>query len=186
MLPDILTGTETMRFIAVSEMPRNNTAAYIRVVATEKPNKVEKRRIHCTVGGDKIHYDSPIGTPTADLTTVKCLLNSVVSTPDAKFMTLDISDFYLDTPLPGKEYMRIPVKLIPACIMEQYQLAGLVHNGFVYIEISKVIYGLPQSSILANDHLQAHLLDHGYKQATHTPGLFTHETRPVTFFLIID
>ena len=101
-------------------------------------------------------------------------------------MTIDISDFYLDTPLPGKEYMRIPVKLIPACIMEQYQLAGLVHNGFVYIEISKGMYSLPQSDILANDCLQANLLEHGYKQATHTPGFFNHETRLVTFSLIVD
>ena len=88
MLPDMLTGTETMHFIAVSEMPRKKTAAYLRVVAAEKPNKVGKRRIRCTMGGDKIHYDGPVGTPTADLTTtVKCLLNSVVSTPSAKFMT---------------------------------------------------------------------------------------------------
>ena len=91
-------------------MPRNKTAAYLRVVAAVKPNKAGKRWIHCTVGGDKIHYDGPIGTPTADLTTIKCLLNSVVSTPGAKFMTIDLSDFYLDTPLPGKEYMWIPIK----------------------------------------------------------------------------
>ena len=82
--------------------------------------------------------------------------------------------------------MWIPVKLIPACIMEQYQLAGLVHNGFVYVEISKGMYGLPQSGILANNCLQAHLMEHGYKQATHTPGLLNHETRPVAFLLIVD
>ena len=38
----MLTGTETMRFIAVSMMPRDKTAAYLHVVATEKPNKAEK------------------------------------------------------------------------------------------------------------------------------------------------
>ena len=48
------------------------------------------------------------------------------------------------------------------------------------------MYGLPQSGILANDCLQAHLLEHGYEQAAHTPGLFNHETRPVTFSLIAD
>ena len=101
-------------------------------------------------------------------------------------MTIDISDFYLNTPLPGKEYTRIPVKLIPACIREQYQLARLKHNGFVYVEISEGMYRLPQSGILASDRLQAHLLEHGYKQAAHTPGLFNHETRPVTFSLIAD
>ena len=62
VLPDMLTGTETMHFIAMSEMPRNKTTAYLRVVAAEKPNKAEKRRIRCTMGGDKIHYDGPIGT----------------------------------------------------------------------------------------------------------------------------
>ena len=93
VLPDMLTGMETMRFIAVSEMLRDKTAAYLRVVAAEKPNKAEKRRIRCTVGGDKIHYDGPIGTPTTNLTTIKCLLNSVVSTPGAKFMAINISDF---------------------------------------------------------------------------------------------
>ena len=71
VLPDMLTGMETMRFIAFSAMPRNKVAAYIRVVAAKKPHKVEKRRIRCTVGGDKIHYNGPVGTPTADLTTIK-------------------------------------------------------------------------------------------------------------------
>ena len=184
MLPGMLNGTETMRFIAVSELPRDMTAAYLRVVAAEKPNKAEKRRIRYTVGGDKILYDGPVGTLTADLTTVKCLLNSVGFLVPS--LLPSISDFYLDTQLPGKEYTLIAVKLIPACIMEQYHLAGLVHNGFVYIEISKGMYSLPQSGILANDHLQAHLLDRRYKQATHTPSLFTHKTRLVTFSLIVD
>jgi len=42
MLPDMLTGTETMRFIAVSKMPCDKTATYLHVVAAEKPNKAEK------------------------------------------------------------------------------------------------------------------------------------------------
>ena len=45
--------------------------------------------------------------PTADILTVKLLLNSVVSTPGAKFFTMDISNFYLNTPLKRKEYVRM-------------------------------------------------------------------------------
>jgi hypothetical protein len=41
------------------------------------------------------------------------------------------------------EYMPIPVKDIPLCIMEQYQLHDLVHNGYVLVEIRKGMYGLP-------------------------------------------
>lgn len=186
VLPNMPTGTETMRFIAPSEMPKHKTATYLRIVTAEKPNKAESKRVRCTVGGDRISYEGPVSTPTADLTTVKCLLNSVVSTPGAKFMTIDISDFYLGTPLDGFEYMRIPVKFIPACIMQQYKLADLVHNDHVLVEICKGMYGLPQAGILANNQLRAHLLKSGYEQAPHTPGLFRHETKPIAFSLIVD
>jgi hypothetical protein len=47
------------------------------------------------------------------------------------------------------EYMRIPAKDIPADIMEQYNLAPLVHNGHVLTKIRKGMYGLPQAGILA-------------------------------------
>ena len=45
-----------------------------------------------------MHYPGDAGTPTADLVlTVKLLLNSIISTPNAKFMTMDNKDFYLNT-----------------------------------------------------------------------------------------
>jgi hypothetical protein len=119
------------------------------------------------------------------MTTVKCLLNSVVSTTDAKFMTMDISDFYLNTPMDRYEYMRIPITAIPDCIMEEYKLEPLVHNGFVVVELRKGIYGFPQAGILANIQLKKHLADNDYHPA-HTAGLFKHKTRPVTFSLCVD
>ncbi len=42
-------------------------------------------------GGDRVHYPGDAGTPTADLLTVKLLLNSIISIPNAKFMTMDIN-----------------------------------------------------------------------------------------------
>jgi hypothetical protein len=47
------------------------------------------------------------------------------------------------------EYMRIPTKLIPHEIIEQYNLLPLVSDGHVYIEVQKGMYGLPQAGILA-------------------------------------
>ena len=38
------------------------------------------------MGGDKIKYPGDCGISTADLLTVKLLLNSIISTPRAKFM----------------------------------------------------------------------------------------------------
>ena len=81
----------------------------------------------------------------------KILINSVLSTPDAKMVTTDLKDFYLGTPMERYEYMRIPIHMIPECIMTLYNLNDLVHRGHVYVEIRKGMYGLPQAGKLAND-----------------------------------
>jgi hypothetical protein len=52
-----------------------------------------------TMGGNLINYLDDCGTPTAKLLTVKIMFNSVISMPNAKFMTIDIQDFYLMTPM---------------------------------------------------------------------------------------
>ena len=65
------------------------------------------------MGGNLVNYPGDCGTTTADLLTVKLLLNSVISTPQAKFMTIDIKDFYLMTPMERKEYFRIKMELFP-------------------------------------------------------------------------
>eukprot|EP01036_Dinobryon_divergens_P061935 gene61935-biopygen33936 len=76
-------------------------------------------RIRGTAGGDRINYDGPTKANTAALSTVKILLQSVVS-DDADWMTLDIKDFYLMTPLPRSEYIRIPLKFLSPKILTQH------------------------------------------------------------------
>ncbi len=56
------------------------------------------------MGGNLINYPGNCGTPMADLLTVKLLLNSIISTPNAKFMSIDIKDFYLNTPMARYKY----------------------------------------------------------------------------------
>eukprot|EP00978_Attheya_sp_CCMP212_P036552 scaffold166612_cov63-Attheya_sp.AAC.1 len=48
------------------------------------------------------------------------------------------------------------------------------------------MYGLPQAGILANKRLKKHLAKSGYHERPRTPGLFRHETRPITFCLVVD
>jgi hypothetical protein len=84
------------------------------------------------------------------------------------------------------EYMRIPTKLIPHEIIEQYNLLSLVSDGHVYIEVQKGIYGLPQAGILANQLLARRLAIHGYHQTKFTPGLWRHVTRPIQLTLVVD
>jgi hypothetical protein len=49
--------------------------------------------VRFTVGGDLIDYPGEVSTKMASLTTAKLLFNSVISTPGAKFMTMDIKGF---------------------------------------------------------------------------------------------
>jgi hypothetical protein len=116
----------------------------------------------------------------------KILWNSVVSTYGARFACCDIENMYLATPLDRFEYMRMPVALIPDEIIQYYNLQSKIKNGFVYMEIRKGMYGLPQAGILANKLLKARLAPHGYFKQPHTPGLFTHVSRPVWFNLTVN
>jgi hypothetical protein len=72
---------------------------YGSFVVEIKDHKEEKERTRLTVGGDQIEYPGEKSTRTAGLTTTKILINSVISTPGAKFLVIDINNFYLNTPL---------------------------------------------------------------------------------------
>jgi hypothetical protein len=160
---------------------------YGRIVCDVREHKAEKNRTRLTVGGDRINYPDDCGTPTADLLTVKLLLNSVISTKNAKFMTLDIKNFYLNTPLSRYEYLRLRLDNFPEDVIAQYKLKDIVtSDGYVYIEVRKGMYGLPQVGLLAEELLEKRLEKHGYKQSKYTPGFWTHETRQICFTLVVD
>ena len=101
-------------------------------------------------------------------------------------MGADAKNFYLATPLDRYEYMKMPVNLIPPKFIELNNLSSKIKNGYIYMEIMRGMYGLPQSGILANKLLKERLAVHGYHEAEHTPGLFYHETRPIWFTLVVD
>jgi hypothetical protein len=146
-------GTDTMFFIPHTSIPKNKKATYLHVVAAFCPEKTNPRWIWWTFGGDRIFYVADVNTNTADLTTAKILFNSVLSTPGAKFLRIDIKDFYLGTPMKDFEYMHIPLHMIPEAIIGQYNLTPLVHNNCVYVQIRKGMYGLPQAGKLVNNLL---------------------------------
>ena len=100
--------------------------------------------------------------------------------------TGDISNMYLNSLLPDSEYVKFSVDLIPPNIIKHYNLVPLIHNGYIYAKINKAIYGLKQSGKIANQDLIEHLGKSGYHPVPLTDGLFTHETRPTAFSLVVD
>mgnify|MGYP000951902412 CR=1 FL=1 len=78
-------GTNTCKFIRKRDIPQGRTATYIRIVVADRPRKTEPERVRMTVGGDRVDYPGEVTTKTTDLATAKILLNSVISTPGARF-----------------------------------------------------------------------------------------------------
>jgi hypothetical protein len=109
-------GTNTIVFIKRQAVPTGRQVTYGRLVSSIRPTKAETHRVRVTVGCDKLDFPGLTATQCASLTTTKCLLNSTVSTPNAKFMVINVKNFYYGTPMECNEYM----KLIPHKIIDQY------------------------------------------------------------------
>jgi hypothetical protein len=157
-----------------------------QIVCDYKPHKKEKERVRLTVGGDRLDYSGDVATSTAYITTLKILINSTLSTEEAAMMMMDIKNYYLGTPLPRFEYMKMLLSRFPEEIIQKYNLNALAVDGWVYIEIRKGMYGLKQVGLLANQLLKTRLAPFGYYPARHTPGLWLHKTRPILFTLVVD
>jgi hypothetical protein len=178
-------GRNTCRFIKINEMPPGRKATYVQIITADCPMKEEQGQVRMTVSGDQVDYPGDCATKGANLINAKCLFNSAISTDDAKFMNLDVKDFYLGTILPTKEYIWIPASIIPQEIITAYK-QDLIHKGYLYAEVSKGMYRLPQAGRITNDELLPCPKAGGYKEVGNTSGLFKHESNSIVFCLIVD
>jgi hypothetical protein len=187
----ILTGTIVP--IPHSLVPQDrwnkNEIVYYNPVVKQKRNDdgTIQYRVRGTAGGNLLQVPYDVSAKTAGLDTVKLLIHSVIS-GDYKWITIDIADFYLGTPLPASrfEYLRIHVDKLPPAIIAQYNLTPLIYNQHVYFEIRKCMYGLPQAGKLSQTRLIQHLKENGYTQCPNTPCLFRHHTREMMVCLVVD
>ena len=131
-------GTETIFFVKREDIPqdRMQDVTYAQFVCNIRPEKEEKHRTRCIVGGNKINYPGDVGNPTADMLLVKILFNSIISTEGEKFMTADIKNFYLMTPLKRWEYIKLRLSDIPDEIVKEYNLKEIAtKDGSIYVEV---------------------------------------------------
>jgi hypothetical protein len=103
------------------------------------------------MGGNLINYPDDCGTPTADILTIKLIF---ISTPNSKFMAINIKDFYLMMPMDHNEYFRMKLDLFPQDIINEYPLCDKVdEDGNVFCKVQHRICGLPQAGIIAQELL---------------------------------
>ena len=159
---------------------------YANPAVNFRPQKDDPYRICITAGGNLITYEGDASVQMADIDTAKINWKSVVSMPNAKYMCLDIKFFYLIAALEYFEYMKIPLNLFPEWTKKQYNLDKLAFDGWVYIEMWCVVWGLPQAGIRANKHLRRKLAPFGYSESVNTLGLWTHKSCPISFTLVVN
>jgi hypothetical protein len=156
-MPGRVKGMDTIFFILRGRVPgaRAKYIMYGLITCLIRPEKIEEPiRTRLVVGGDREYYPFDAGMPTANLLTVKLLINSVISTPGARFFTTDIKDFYLCTPMMRYEYMRIKLSNMTEDVIAHYHLLNISKpDGYIYCEIRHGMYGLPQVGIIAQELL---------------------------------
>jgi hypothetical protein len=136
---------------------------YVQVCVNYCPEKEDPNCTQVTVGGNLHNYPGNCSTPTIDMITFKFHLNSIISTKNTCYCTIDLKDFYLNTPMDQPEYMRMKISNLPPDFIKAYNLNNLAtNNGTIYIKIQKGMYGLPQAGILAQNLLKKRLSQRGY------------------------
>ena len=70
-------------------------------------------RTRISVGGNLVEYPGEVITPTADLTTVKIHVNSVISDIISWYVCMDVKDFYLNNCMDQSEYIMIHTSMVP-------------------------------------------------------------------------
>ena len=94
---DSLVETRTIRFTKNRNITRGENVVYTQLVVDLRPNKAVHERLRMCMGGNQMTSVMDTTTQTADLTTRRLHMNSVVSTPGAEFAAGDVKDFYLNT-----------------------------------------------------------------------------------------
>jgi len=144
--------------------------------------------MRATMGGNLINYPDDVRVPTANLLLIKIFLNSVISTNGAKFANADLANFYLMSPLKRPKYATIKLSDIPSEEgITEYKLHQFATpDGWVYVQVTQAMYGLPQAGSLGQDQLEKGLNQEGYYQSQTVPRLWKHKTKPIQFVLVVD
>ena len=182
---DRITGTGTLAFIRKTQVPAGRKVTYANWVCAIRNQKAETHRVRMTAGGDRLDCPYDVSSPAVSMTNAKLHINSTISDAHrgARYLGIDISNFYLGTDMPYHQYLRVPPSKIPQEIWDEYNI-DIAPDGIVYCEIRKGMYGLKEAGIL--NKLVKALAPHGYKPMPNTTGLWKHTTRQTTFALCVD
>ena len=108
-------GNGNVFLICHREFPQNTRVTYCRIVCNIQPQKKDIHMACITMGGGggKLTYDIPVSTPTVDLPTAKLHWKSVLSTPNLKYLIVDIKNLYPRNPMKRRSVIIFPSSSSP-------------------------------------------------------------------------
>ena len=110
----------------------------------------------------------------------KVLFNSVIPTKVARFMTMNISKFYLMTPLLRPEYIHISIKDIPDEIIQEYDLKSInTEDGMITSKPIAACTVYRRPGFWPTESSKNDLTNAATIKVSLFPGLWKHEWRPV-------
>ncbi len=141
-----IAGTNMFFCIKYHDIPshKRKEICHTMVVCEVRPDKDDPNHTQITIGGNSICYPGNVGTNTASLELLKLLLNSVLSQKGARFSSIDLTNFYLDVPMPEPKYVCTKLLDIPDKFIDKYKLTCLDHDGWIYFKSARVAMAWPK------------------------------------------
>ena len=93
-----------------------------------RPLKEEMHCVRITVDRDRLTYNDDASSPATDMLETKTLFNSIMfnARKGARFMTLDIKDYFLATPMRDPEHVWVQLKHMPEDIRKRHGMMNIV------------------------------------------------------------
>ena len=80
----------------------------------------------------------------------------------------------------------IQITMIQYVSMPDYNLKEKSHDGYIFTQLTKGMYGLPQAGRISNDTLVKHMEHYGHRPFSKTPGLWSHDSLPINVTLVVN
>ena len=82
--------------------------------------------------------------------------------------------------------MKVPFKYFLQDVIDEYDLINKVQKDYIFIKISKVMYGLKQAVVFSYKNLIKNLKPLGYEPIPHTDSFWSYQQYPTKFCLCVD
>ena len=144
-------------FINKGKVPvdRWRDITYGKIVYNVRPQKDEVNHTRLTMGGDRINIDMDCGTHPVNFLTVKLFFNSIILTPGAKSLGLDLKYSYLHTPMDCPQFLQMKINNFPDDVIDHCDLCEKEDkHDFLFIRVEQGMYGLSHVGIISQSYFK--------------------------------